>query len=386
MSSALPADTVVDRADAAAQSPVLLTPGPLTTSLRVKEAMLRDWGSRDPAFVDLSHGVFDRIRALAGGTQASHVCVPLQGSGTFAVEAMLTTFVGAGERVLLLVNGAYGHRMADICRKSGRAVEIYEVAETDVHDVDDITRRLRADPAIGFVAMVHCETTSGLLNPLEDIARCVRAEGRWLLVDSMSGFGALPVDMNGLELAAMAASSNKCLQGVPGLGFVVCRKDLLQAARGRSPSVVLDLQAQAEALANGGQWRFTPPTHVIAALDSALAELEAEGGPPARLARYSRNLDTLLAGMADLGFRPALDPARQAPVIASFVEPQERWFAFPPFYEALRARGFAIYAGKMTGRGTFRVGVIGAIDPATIEAFLLAAGEVVSEMKQKVIS
>ncbi|WP_051242522.1 2-aminoethylphosphonate--pyruvate transaminase [Stappia stellulata] len=386
MSSAPQAKTPATRSIEGKETPVLLTPGPLTTSARVKEAMLRDWGSRDPAFVALSQGVFDRIRALSGGTAEDHVCVPLQGSGTFAVEAMLTTFVGAGERVLLLVNGAYGHRMADICRKSGRAVEIYEVAETEVHDPAEVSRRLRLDPAIAFVAMVHCETTSGLLNPLEDIASCVRAEGRWLLVDSMSGFGALSVDMSGLELAAMAASSNKCLQGVPGLGFVVCRKELLEAARGRAPSVVLDLQAQAAALANGGQWRFTPPTHVIAALDAALAELEEEGGPPARLERYSQNLATLLSGMDRLGFQPALDPARQAPVIASFVEPADDWFSFETFYEALRARGFAIYAGKMTGRGTFRVGVIGAIDSLTIEAFLTATKAVVSEMKQKVIS
>ncbi|SDU33868.1 2-aminoethylphosphonate--pyruvate transaminase [Stappia sp. ES.058] len=366
--------------------PVLLTPGPLTTSARVKAAMMRDWGSRDPAFVELSQSVFERIRALAGGTAEDHVCVPLQGSGTFAVEAMLTTFVGAGDRVLLLVNGAYGHRMAAICGKSGRAHEIYEVPETDTHDPLEVARRLRLDPQIGFVAMVHCETTSGLLNPLSEIARCVRAEGRQLLVDSMSGFGALPLDMHALELAAMAASSNKCLQGVPGLGFVVCRKDMLEAARGASPSVVLDLQAQADALANGGQWRFTPPTHVIAALDEALAELEEEGGPAARLARYSQNLATLLAGMGRLGFQPVLDSSRQAPVIASFVEPDDAWFCFKSFYEALRLGGYAIYAGKMTGIGSFRVGVIGAVDFLTIEAFLRVAEAVVSEMKQKVIS
>ncbi|WP_417766915.1 2-aminoethylphosphonate--pyruvate transaminase [Stappia sp.] len=366
------------------REPVLLTPGPLTTSARVKAAMQRDWGSRDPDFVRLSAAVLDRLRALAGGG-ADHVCVPLQGSGTFAVEAMLGSLVVPSERVLILANGAYGRRMADICRRIGRDFDIYEVDETVTHDPEELRRRLAGDPGLSVVAAVHCETTSGLLNPLEDIATVTRAAGRRLLVDSMSGFGALPLDMTELGLSAVAASSNKCLQGVPGLGFVIARLDELDARAGAAPSLVLDLRDQARALLGDGQWRFTPPTHVVAALAEALAELDDEGGPAVRLARYRQNRDTLVDGMRRLGFRPALEPGLQAPVIVSFVEPEADWYRFEPFYDALTRRGFAIYAGKMRALGTFRVGTIGAIDTGVVERFLVAVEAVVTEMKQKLI-
>ena len=213
----------------------------------------------------------------------------------------------------------------------------------------------------------------------------VRAAGRRLLVDAMSSFGAIAVDMSGWGISALTASSNKCLQGVPGLAFVVCRSDELAARRGVSVSLALDLEDQARALAGDGQWRFTPPTHVVAALHEALQELDEEGGPAARLARYTANRDTLIAGMARLGFVPALDPVLQAPVIVSFLEPQEDWYDFSAFYDALESRGFAIYAGKMKALGTFRVGKIGAIDSLVIERFLAAAEAVVTDLKQKFI-
>ncbi|WP_186388374.1 2-aminoethylphosphonate--pyruvate transaminase [Stappia sp. TSB10P1A] len=369
----------------ASAGPVLLTPGPLTTSERVKAAMLRDWGSRDPAFTRLAGEVLAQIRDLAGGRPGDHVCVPVQGSGTFAVEAMLGSLLRPDERLLLLVNGAYGRRMAEICRRLGRPCDVVEVAETQAHDPAALAERLAADPGIAAVAIVHCETTSGLLNPLEEIAAVARAAGRRLLVDAMSSFGALAVDMQAWGISALAASSNKCLQGVPGLAFVVCRPDELAARAGVSTSLALDLEDQARALAGDGQWRFTPPTHVVAALHEALQELAEEGGPAARLARYTANRDTLIAGMARLGFVPALDPALQAPVIVSFLEPREAWYDFSTFYDALEARGFAIYAGKMKALGTFRVGTIGAIDSSLIERFLAAVEGVVTDLKQKLI-
>lgn len=363
-------------------SPVLLTPGPLTTSARVKAAMLRDWGSRDPAFVALSTRTFRRIADLAGAAPGQ-ICVPLQGSGTFAVEAMVASLVAADERLLVLVNGAYGRRIAEIGQRLGRRVERLEVAETEAQDPAAVAARLAADPGLAVVALVHCETTSGLLNPLDAIARVVRAAGRRLLVDSMSGFGALPVDMAAMGIDALAASSNKCLQGVPGLAFVICHADELAARAGSAPSLVLDLAAQARGLAADGQWRFTPPTHVVAALAEALDELDEEGGPPARLARYRETCRILVEGLGRLGLVPVLDAALQAPVIVSFREPQEDWYRFDGFYAALEARGFAIYAGKMRDHGTFRVGTIGAIDASTMRAFVAAAEAVVTEMKQK---
>ncbi|MCA1298150.1 2-aminoethylphosphonate--pyruvate transaminase [Stappia indica] len=365
--------------------PILLTPGPLTTSAQVKQALPQDWGSRDPAFVALTGRVLDGVRAVAGAG-ADYAAVPVQGSGTFAVEAMLGTLVAPDVGVLVLVNGAYGQRIAEICRRIGRHHQVYEVAETEVHDMAELARRLEDAPEIGFVAAVHCETTSGLLNPLAEIARTVREAGRELLVDSMSGFGALPLDARELAFAGLAASANKCLQGVPGLGFVLCRRELLDRCAGHAHSLVLDLHLQEQALAGDGQWRFTPPVQVMAALDAALAELREEGGPAARLARYTENCDTLLAGMTRLGFASALPRERQAPVIVSFLEPQESWFDFTRFYDVLRRRGYAIYAGKMRQHGTFRVGTIGAITPETMHGFLEAVTAVITEMKQKLIA
>ena len=365
--------------------PVLLTPGPLTTSDRVKAAMQRDWGSRDPAFVALGRRTFERIAVLAGAGP-EHICVPLQGSGTFAIEAMIGSLVAPRERLLVLVNGAYGRRIVEIARRLSRKVEVFEVPETETHDTGELARRLEGAEAPDVVAMVHCETTSGLLNPLEEIATCARSFGKRLLVDSMSGFGALPLDMAGMGIEAVAASSNKCLQGVPGLSFVICNRQTLDARSGSSPSLVLDLADQARGFEADGQWRFTPPTHVVAALAEALDELAEEGGPSARLARYRESCSTLVDGLAVLGMTPVLDRALQAPVIVSFREPSEPWYSFEAFYAALERRGFAIYAGKMRDVGTFRVGTIGAIDASTMRAFVEEAGLVVTELKQKLKS
>ncbi|MBA5778745.1 2-aminoethylphosphonate--pyruvate transaminase [Stappia sp. F7233] len=364
-----------------AEEPILLTPGPLTTSMRVKQAMLRDWGSRDEAFVALNRHVIGQIARIAGCDE-SYAVVPLQGSGTYAVEAMIATLAPTDGRTLVLANGSYGRRIVEICRRLGRNHDVYEVPEDETHDMAELGRRLAEDPGIRAVAAVHCETTSGLLNPLQAISDVVVKAGRALLVDSMSGFGALPVDAGQLRFAALAASANKCLQGAPGVAFVICRKADLATSKGRSPSLVLDLEDQHRQMTTDGQWRYTPPTHVIAALGAAIDELVEEGGSEARLRRYTANCDTLITGMQELGFRPVLPRERQAPVIVSFFEPQDAWFDFTTFYDLLRQRGFAIYAGKMKQGGTFRIGTIGAIDPQTIAAFLVAAGDVVSEMRR----
>lgn len=360
--------------------PLLLTPGPLTTTETVKRAMLRDWGSRDPDFERLTASVLQELLLIANaGTD--YAVVPLQGSGTYAVEAMITTLVPREGRILVLSNGAYGQRIITICERSGLKVIGYPVPETEVHDLAEVRRKLADDPSIHSVAVVHCETTSGLENPLDAIADVVIGAGRKLFVDSMSGFGALPVDAARLRFTALAASSNKCIQGVPGMAFVIARRDDLAQSRGRCPSLVLDLEAQHRQIEADGQWRYTPPTHVIAAFHQALQELREEGGPPARLRRYTGNRDLLIEGMARLGFSPMLDKAVQAPIIVSFAEPSEPWFSFQRFYDELKRRGFAIYAGKMKVGGTFRVGTIGAIDRGDIERFLTAAEQCVSLMR-----
>ncbi len=360
-------------------SPWLLTPGPLTTHPEVRGAMDRDWGSRDPAFIALTARVREGLRAVARA-DSRHTTVPIQGSGTFVVEAALATLVGPADRLLVCVNGEYGRRMVSICERLGRPVETLVHPEHEPVDPAELARRLDAGPAITHVAVVHCETTTGLLNPLPELASVVRDRGRALLVDAMSSFGALELDLGRLGAQAVLASSNKCLEGVPGVAFAVAETEALAAARGRAPSLSLDLHAQWHGFESNGQWRFTPPTQVVAALERALERLALEGGPEARRARYEANARTLVEGMTGLGFRLYLPPALQAPIILTFHEPELAGFRFDAFYEGLRARGYAIYPGKLTRARTFRVGCIGAIGPAVLEGAVEAAAQVLEAL------
>lgn len=353
----------------ARQDPLLLTPGPLTTAPAVRAAAERDWGSRETDFIELTARVRARLAGLAGGDGL--IAVPIQGSGTFAVEAMLSTFVPAAGRALVLVNGAYGRRMVEILRRLGGTPQVVECGEDEVPSAEAVDRALAADPAITHVAAVQVETTSGILNPLEPIAAVVAARGRHLLVDAMSGFGALPLDPRRVRFEALAASSNKCLEGLPGISFVVVRASALSEAAGRARSLSLDLHAQWQGFESNGQWRFTPPTQIVAALDVALDLLAAEGGPPARVARYRANLATLRDGMSALGFRPYLRAELNAPVIATF-HPPVGAFDFDGFHRRLLACGFAIYPGKLTAAPSFRVGCIGQVFPADMQRFVAA--------------
>jgi 2-aminoethylphosphonate-pyruvate transaminase len=359
--------------------PWLLTPGPLTTSLTVKQAMLHDWGSRDQSFIAINRRMRARLVELAGG-QGTHVCVPMQGSGTFAVEAMLGSFVPATGKLLILINGAYGKRMARICDYHRRAYAVLEWAEDRPVDPAAVDAALAADPAITHVAVVHCETTSGVLNPIAEVAAVVARAEKRLLIDSMSAFGALPVDAREIPFDALAASSNKCLEGVPGMGFVICRKEALEAAKGNAPSLSLDLFDQWQALEKTGQWRFTPPIHCIVAFDQALSEHAAEGGVAGRGARYRNNCRILVEGMRRLGFETLLPDRLQAPIIVTFHMPADPRFVFESFYDKLRERGFVIYPGKLTVADSFRIGCIGRLGETEMKAALAAIAAVMAEM------
>src|SRR5262245_48460833 len=361
------------------REPYLLTPGPLTTSATTKEAMLRDWGSRDAAFIAMNARVRDRLVDLAGG-RGSHVCVPLQGSGTFIVEAMIGTLVPPSGKLLVLVNGAYGRRMLRICEYYRRAVSVLETPEDTPADPAALDAALAADPAITHVAVVQCETTSGVLNPVEEVAAVTARRGRRLLVDAMSAFGALPLDAARVPYDALVASSNKCLEGVPGMGFAIVRQTALEAAAGQAPSLSLDLHDQWMVMEKTQQWRFTPPTHVIAALDQAIAEHAAEGGVAGRGARYRRNCRVLVDGLRALGFRTLLPDAVQAPIIVTVHMPVDPRFQFDVFYRELAARGFVIYPGKLTVADSFRVGCIGRLGDAEMRGVLAAIREILDEM------
>ena len=371
-----PADT---RTKTSSGDPWLLTPGPLTTSSSVKRAMLRDLGSRDSEFIAVTQRIRETLLGLVDG-HGSHECVPLQGSGTFAVEAMIGTFVPADGKLLILVNGAYGKRMARICEYLGRDHSIIETPEERSVDVLGLDKALTADGDISHVAIVHCETTTGIINPLEAVADVVASHCRGLLVDAMSSFGAIPIDARRVSFDALAASSNKCLEGVPGVGFCIARRDALQKTQGNAPSLCLDLHDQWHAMTGNNQWRFTPPTHCLLALDQALDELAEEGGVAGRGARYRANHRLLVDGMRRLGFETLLPDGLQAPIIVTFLSPTDDRFDFGAFYERLRQRGFVIYPGKLTSADTFRIGCIGRLGAAQMTAALTAIGEVLEEL------
>jgi 2-aminoethylphosphonate-pyruvate transaminase len=363
--------------------PLLLTPGPLTTSRATKDAMLRDWGSRDEEFAAMNQRTLARLVALAGG-EGSHVAVVLQGSGTFAVEAMVGTMVPRRGKVLVLINGAYGRRIAQIAKVIGRACATLETPEDTPPDPGAVASAIAADPAITHVAAVYCETTSGILNPVAEIAAAVAASGRRFLIDAMSAFGALPCDAREIPFDALASSCNKCLEGVPGAAFVMCRRAALEEASGNAHSVALDLHDQWAFMEKTRQWRFTPPTHVIAAFDRALSEHAAEGGVAARGARYRRNCRVLIDGMRDMGFRPLLRDALQAPIIVTFHTPADPAFDFALFYEKLRLRGYLIYPGKLTIADSFRIGCIGQVTEDDIRGALGAVRHALGEMGVRV--
>ena len=358
--------------------PLLLTPGPLTTSRSVKAAMLHDWGSRDAAFVQINREVMERLPGIVNAAD-THVTVPMQGSGTFAVEAMLTTFVPRQGEVLLLINGAYGQRAKKILEIGGRRVVVHETAEDTRPDLAVVERILASTPSITHVFAVHCETTSGILNPVQEIGALAAKYGRSYLIDSMSAFGALPLDANAAHADAIAASSNKCVEGIPGLGFVICRKEALAAAKGNATTLVLDLHDQRAAFEKTGQYRFTPPIHVIVAFHQALTEFFAEGGQPGRLARYADNCRVLIDGMRALGFRTLLPDGLQAPIIVTFHMPADPRFGFQRFYDALKARGYVIYPGKLTVADSFRIGCIGRLDRTHMQGALAAIRGVLEE-------
>lgn len=359
--------------------PLLLTPGPLTTSKTVKTAMLHDWGSRDATFIRMNAEVLERIAALAGGA-GTHVTVPVQGSGTFAVEAMLTNFVPRDGKVLILVNGSYGKRAVKICQYAGRAHAVLETPEDTPPDVGRVGAVLAADSAISHVFAVQCETTSGILNPIAEIGAAVAKAGRRFLLDAMSAFGALPLDARQMRFDAMAASSNKCLEGVPGIGYVVCRTEALEETKGNATSLSLDLHDQWMAMTATKQWRFTPPLQVIAALHRAIEEHAAEGGVAGRGARYASNCKILVEGMRALGFETLLPDRLQAPIIVTFHMPRDPRFDFQHFYDSLKERGYVIYPGKLTVADSFRVGCIGRLSADHMHGALEAIRAVLDKM------
>jgi len=351
---------------------LLLTPGPLSTSKVVKAAMFRDWCTWDDDYNALVQDIRAQLVRLAGGGEEL-TAVLMQGSGTFCVESVIGTAVPREGKLLVLSNGAYGARIGEIANRLGISLRMVDFGELEPTHPGDVARILDADPDITHVAVVHCETTTGMHNPVAAIGQAVKDAGRVFIVDAMSSFGGIPMTMAGIGADFLISSANKCIEGVPGFGFVLAGREEMERLAGRARSLSLDLYGQWKEMEDkGGKWRYTSPTHVVRAFATALAELEAEGGVAARHARYVNNHQTLVSGMNRLGFECLLPPAYRSPFITSFLCPAWPGFTFKRLYEVLKKRGFVIYPGKVSTADTFRIGSIGQVFPEDMERLVEA--------------
>ena len=365
---------------------LLLTPGPLTTTRTVREAMMEEYSTWDVDYNNIVESIRNSLVRLAVRDDVnfdSFTSVLMPGSGTFSVESVVGSVIPPGGKLLVLNNGAYGARVATISRMLGiETVELSQV-ETELTNLNEVEKILMEDSAISHVAMVHCETTTGMLNPAEAIGEIVRRLGRIYILDAMSSFGGIPISMESTGAHYLISSANKCVQGVPGFGFVIADRDQLESTKGLARSHSLDLYEQwREMESKGGKWRFTSPTHVVNAFACALEELDAEGGVEARHNRYLNNHKTLVEGMRSIGFKTLINDEFQSPIITSFHCPDLAAFDFQNFYDALKERGFVIYPGKVSNADCFRIGTIGDIFKDDILELLKRIEEVMSGLKE----
>ena len=363
---------------------LLLTPGPLTTTRTVRESMMQEYSTWDVDYNGIVQSIRTRLVELATGDAANpdtHTAVLMPGSGTFTVESVVGSVIPSDGKLLVLNNGAYGARITTIARML--RVDTVELGQAEIEptDLGQVEQMLAGDPEITHVAMVHCETTTGMLNPVEAVGEIVRRLGRVFILDAMSSFGGIPMSMELTGAHYLISSANKCIQGVPGFGFVVADRAMLEATEGWSRSHSLDLFDQwREMETNGGKWRFTSPTHVVSAFARALDELKDEGGIEARHTRYVANQKTMVKGMRALGFRTLLGDDLQSPIITSFYYPDDVEFEFQKFYDALKSRGFVIYPGKVSHAQCFRIGSIGDVQPEDMTGLVGRISEVIDEL------
>lgn len=361
---------------------LLLTPGPLTTSLSVKEVMLKDWCTWDNEYNSMVQVIRSKLVTLATKNFSAFTSVLMQGSGTFSVESVIGTALPNAGKLLVLANGAYGMRIAEIARYLKIEHTVIDFSELCTPDISEIEDALLSDSSISHVAVVHCETTTGILNPIHKIGQIVKKHNKIYIVDAMSSFGGIPFDIDELGIDYLVSSANKCIQGVPGFGFIIARRNLLEQTKGNARSLSLDMYDQWETMENhSGKWRFTSATHTVRAFAKALEELQEEGGVEARFVRYTANQRHLVNGMRKLGFQTLLPDGLQSPIITTFISPDEEWFEFNKFYNALKLKGFVIYPGKVTNHNCFRIGNIGTVNTTDIDNLIEAISLAINELK-----
>jgi len=342
------------------KEPLLFTPGPLTTSMKTKKSMLVDYGSWDDEFNAITAKIRKKVIKIVKGNK-DYTCVPLQGSGSFGVEAMIINFVRRNEPLLILINGAYGERIEQICKHHKIKYVPFVWDEDKSLDLDKLKKTLDKNKKIKHLAFVHCETSTGILNPLKEVSDICKRRNINLYIDAMSSFGALDINANKIKFKAVVASPNKCLEGVPGINFVIAKTIDFKRCKGISDNLSMDLHDQWNYMETTGRWRYTPPTHVVAAFLRALEQFEKDGGLKGRAKRYNQNLNTLITEMTKIGFKSLLPKSVQTPIIVTFISPTDKKFKFDRFYNYLKKKGFIIYPGKMAKRDSFRIGCIGFI-------------------------
>ena len=359
----------------------LLTPGPLTTTDTVKQEMMFDHCTWDDDYKQITQKIRRNLLNLAKVSPEEYTAILMQGSGTFGVESVLSSVIGTEDKLLIVANGAYGERMGDIAKHNGISYVMYHQSYDKVPDAAEIEKILKEDSDITHVSMVHSETTSGILNDIEAVAKVVKGNGRTFIVDAMSSFGGVEIPVADWGIDFIISSANKCIQGVPGFSFIIARKKLLLESEGKARSLSLDLYDQWKTMEVDGKWRFTSPTHVVLAFAKAMEELEAEGGIPARNRRYTENNHLLIQLMKEMGIKTYIDEAHQGPIITTFFFPEDASFTFSEMYEYIKERGYAIYPGKVTEAETFRIGNIGEIYKEDIEKLCKIIKEFLEEEK-----
>jgi 2-aminoethylphosphonate-pyruvate transaminase len=338
----------------------LLTPGPLTTTSTVKEEMLFDRCTWDNDYKVITQKIRSQLLEFAGAKKEEYTVVLMQGSGTFAVESVMTTAITNDDKALIITNGAYGERIVKMAKCLGLKFREYSVEYNEYPNEAEVRGILEEGQEITHMIMVHCETTTGILNPIEMVSKLSKDFGKTLIIDAMSSFGGMEINVPSLGIDYLISSANKCIQGVPGFGFVIANLEKLLACEGNSRSLSLDLYDQWKEMDKDGKWRYTSPTHVVAAFSKAIDELIEEGGIPARHSRYQNNNRILRERLASMGIHAYITAEKQSPIITTFLFPNEP-FNFEDFYSFVKERGYVIYPGKLTDADTFRIGNIGEI-------------------------
>ena len=322
--------------------------------------MMVDHCTWDSDYKEITQKIRAQLLELAHVSPEEYTCVLMQGSGTFGVESAITSSVGKEEKLLILSNGAYGERQEDICRHAGIRYRIEHFHYNEIPDAAVVEKILNEDKDITHVSMVHSETTSGIQNDIEAVGKIVKKAGKVFIVDAMSSFGGVDIPVAQWGIDFIISSANKCIQGVPGFAFIICRLDELMKCEGKAVSLSLDLYDQWKGMYDG-KWRFTSPTHTVLAFAKALEEMQQEGGIEARHRRYVNNNRLLISEMRKLGYTTYINEAHQGPIITTFFYPENATYTFQEMYSFIKERGYAIYPGKVTEAETFRIGNIGEI-------------------------